>query len=223
MKVAIIADIHGNLDALKVVIEDIRGRGIKDIVCAGDIVGYGPEPDKCVELIRKNLVTCVRGNHEQVAVTLDDLDRVTNDAKDSLIWTNKQLSFQNKQYLKDLPITKKIGNIFMVHGSPFDPLYEYVYEDDDMSYFIRSADSEILVMAHTHVPYIKMVKKTLIINPGSVGQPRDNLPEASYCILDTETRKAIIIRVPYDINAVEKKINKAGLPKHLGSRLHFGK
>ena len=223
MKVAIIADIHGNLDALKAVIEDIRRRKIKDIICAGDIVGYGPEPDECVDLIRKNLVTCVRGNHEQVAVTLDDLDRVNNYAKTSLIWTNKRLSFQNKQYLKNLPITKKIGNIFVVHGSPFDPLHEYVYEDDDMSYFINSAKSEIIVMAHTHIPYIKMVKKTLIINPGSVGQPRDDLPEASYCVLDTETKKATIIRLAYDIDAVEKKIKKAKLPGYLGKRLHFGK
>ena len=145
--------------------------------------------------MRKNLVTCVRGNHDYIAVTLEDLDIITDHAKVSLIWTNKQLTPTNKKFLKELPLTKKVGDIFVVHGSPFDPLYEYVYEDDEMEYFVKSAGSKVLVMAHTHLPFVKMVKKTLIINPGS-GQPKP--------ILYTLNQVFRAARVKWDVSLTEE-------------------
>jgi putative phosphoesterase len=223
MKLAILSDIHSNLEALDAVLADIEKRGIKHIIVAGDIVGYGPNPNECIQRLRKTGAMCVRGNHDDQAVKMDDIDWFNDFAKVALIWTSKHLTETSKAWLSKLPLIRKVGNIFVVHGSPLEPLKEYVYENDPLEKHVDSVNMPIIVMGQTHIPYARFVNKTLVINPGSVGQPRDRNPNACYCVLDNDSLKAEIVRIRYDIDAVEKKMKKAGLPAVLAGRLHYGK
>lgn len=223
MKLAIVADIHGNLEALSAVLDDITQKGIKNILCAGDLVGFGPNPNECVHLVRKSLATCVRGNQDDVAPRNDPPVGLDEWAKLAMKWTRKQLTDDNKKYLSELPLTRIVGDIFMAHGSPFDPLHEFVYEHDNIAHFVEAVKMPVIITAHTHKPFVRLINKTVWINPGSVGQPRDQDSRASYCVFDTESKKAEIIRVEYDLETTHKKIDKAKLPSFLGERLHFGK
>lgn len=225
MKIAIISDIHSNLEAFQAVLKDIKKRKIRKILCAGDIVGYNANPDECIDLIKENKILSVMGNHDLCCANLEKIGWFNEYGQQAALWQNKILTLKNKQFLLKLPKSIKKDNLFIVHGSPSDELYEYVFPETspwDLRKFFNLTKRQILIMGHTHTPFIKKFRNKLIINPGSVGQPRDANPRASYCILDNKNLKAKIVRIPYNIDIAANKILKNRLPDFLAKRLFLG-
>ena len=242
MRYAIIADIHANLAALREVLGDIeRWGGVDEGWCLGDIVGYGPDPHDCIELLRQRNYICVAGNHDWAAIGKIDTSAFNPDAAAVCHWTAQQLSQQDTGYLEGLPLVIEKGDFTLVHGSPREPIWEYVLSTsialENLSFF----QSQFCLVGHSHVPLIfkyeeqscafsqfspeiglALGRSRLIINPGGVGQPRDGDPRASYAIYDSETRQVRLYRIPYDIEATQARMMRAGLPIRLIDRLSYG-
>ncbi len=230
MRIAVLSDIHSNLEALAVVITHIRLQRIKTIWVAGDIIGYCANPNEVLQLLRKENAVMIAGDHDRQALTLDELKWFNEYAQKALIYTNKVLTDENKAFLKTLKETHEETiddrRVFMVHGSPNSPLKEYVYSttpDVNLLAMLNKAKADVLILGHTHQPFVRRVRGSLVINPGSVGQPRDNSPTSEYCILDPMYMQAVIHRVKYDVSTASKKIISAGLPRYLAERLFQGR
>jgi len=222
-KIAIISDIHSNLEALKTVLKEIRNLGIKKIYCCGDIVGYGPEPNECVELIAKKNIPSIMGNHDIACVSLQDKESFTEFGQKAIEWSNNILTEQNKRFLFNQPKNLVIDNIHFVHGSPVHYLWDRIYPDtseSELNRFLNKVNKDILIIGHTHYPFVKELNGKLVINPGSVGQPRDGDCRASFAVLDS--KKAEIHRISYIIRKTAENIKKAGLPENLAERLFKG-
>ncbi len=243
MRYAIIADIHANLAAFTAVLEDIkRGGEVAEVWCLGDIVGYGPDPHQCIELLRQYNHVCVAGNHDWAAVDKIDTTNFNPDAATSCRWTAQQLSPKDIEYLNGLPLVIQKGDFTLVHGSPRDPIWEYLLSVSNARGNFTFFQSQFCLVGHSHVPLVFKYDETdacsfsqfstniklalgesrLIINPGGVGQPRDGDPRASYAIYDDEARTVRLYRVPYDIDATQNKMVKQGLPIRLATRLSSG-
>jgi predicted phosphodiesterase len=243
MRYAIIADIHANLSAFQAVLQDIRSNGGADeIWCLGDIVGYGPQPNECIELVKKYCAICVPGNHDLAAIGKLDLSFFNPAAAESCQWTAAQLNVMNVRYLEDLPGEgAEIGDFMLVHGSPSNHMLEYIISagiaDKNFAYF----SNKFCLVGHSHVPAafklegsitqsihltvgigLVMHAHRMIVNPGSVGQPRDGDPRASYAIYDSEGMMLRLYRVEYNISATQDKMMQAGLPVPLVTRLEKG-
>jgi len=230
MKVAIIADIHSNLEALEAVLKHIKLQRIKTILVAGDIVGYGANPNEVLQRLREEKAVMIAGDHDKYVLTLEDLRWFNEFAQQALIYTNRVLTKENKTFLKSLKETYEVTidgrKIFMVHGSPNDHLKEYVYArtpDTNLMAMLNKVKADILIMGHTHQPFVRRITGRLVVNPGSVGQPRDFSSDSEYCILDPQYMQATIQRVKYDIDTASKKIISAGLPRYLAERLFEGR
>ena len=240
MRYAILADIHGNLDAFQSVLQDIENRGGADeLWCLGDIVGYGPEPSACLALLRQYPHVCVAGNHDWAAVGRIDTADFNPDAAAACKWTAGQLTSIDKDYLQKLPLMVTCGEFTLAHGSPRDPLNEYIFSAMIASGNFQSFGTAHCLVGHTHVPVVfsgaegacrkaslppilQLSGGRSIINPGGVGQPRDGDPRASYAIYDDAERVICSYRIPYDIAAVQNKMSEAGLPEYLSLRLSEG-
>ncbi|MFX1518466.1 MAG: metallophosphoesterase family protein [Promethearchaeota archaeon] len=231
MKIAIISDIHSNLEALNAVLRDIGE--VTSIYCVGDLVGYGPDPNKVIEILEALGVKAVMGNHD--FATIHNAPVGFNEfAAAAIYWSNRTISTENMKLLASLPehlsITYDNLSLHLVHGSPRDPLNEYItpnIPDELLLQFLRQTKADILIMGHTHLPFYADFKgqgEGIVLNPGSVGQPRDHDPRASYCIIGYEDEKidVEIKRVDYDIEKVSEKIKRAGLPEFLAERLFHG-
>ena len=242
MRILVISDLHANITALEAVLAD-AGK-VDATWCLGDIVGYGPDPNDTVELVRTipNL-TCVLGNHD-VAVLGQMDDAVFNtEARRSLLWQKKQLSDGNKGYLENLPQNAIVsGDVTMAHGSPRDPVWEYILNTLVARLNFQSFTTTYCFVGHSHIQCmfqldlnkdrvsleIPKVGESLslipraILNPGSVGQPRDRDPRAAYAIFDPEAGSWEARRVAYDIPSVQKRIRQAGLPEKHAARLAEG-
>lgn len=243
MRYAIIADIHANLDAFTTVLGDIEQKGgVDEMWCLGDVVGYGPEPSQCIELLRRYNPICVAGNHDWAAIGKFDTSFFNPLAAAALQWTAEQLSPDDIQYLENLPVTLEKEDFTLVHGSPMEPIWEYVISTGIAARNFAFFQSLFCLVGHSHVPIvykeedgsclpvtlspdIGMVlgSSRMIINPGGVGQPRDGDPRASYAIYDSESRVFRLHRIPYDISATQDKMMQAGLPIHLITRLKYGR
>lgn len=228
MKIGVISDIHSNFVALDQVLSQQDIRGASKIFCAGDLVGYYSQPNEVISRIREDRISSVRGNHDD-AIVKSTPSSFSLHAKRSADWNRRKLSEGNIKYLKELPeiIEEFIGekNIFVAHGSPKNPISEYIYGTDVDELFLEfyfDIAPDIVILGHTHKPYVKKVDGTLIVNPGSVGQPRDGDPRASYAIVDLDTLDAQIHRVEYDISRVAK-MTAEELPRSLGERLFEGR
>ena len=242
MRYAIIADIHANLAAFTAVLDDIEhGGGADEFWCLGDIVGYGPDPHQCIELLRQRRHICVAGNHDLAAIGKIDTSSFNPNAARACHWTAQQLSPGDIKYLEGLPLTINKVDFTLVHGSPRQPIWEYVSSTSIALHNFDFFQSQYCLVGHSHVPVIfkheddscsasKFVpnvglalgQSRLIINPGGVGQPRDGDPRASYAIYDSEKQLVRLYRVPYNIEATQNKIMEAGLPVHLVTRLSIG-
>jgi predicted phosphodiesterase len=243
MRYAIIADIHANLAALMAVLIDIKQKGkMEEVWCLGDIIGYGPDPHQCLELLRQTKHICVAGNHDLAAIGEIDTSDFNPDATAACEWTAKQLTAQDRSYLKGLQLVIERNNFTLVHGSPRQPMWEYILSisgaRENFAYF----QSKFCLVSHTHVPGIFKLDKSdscsfsqfptkeglvlggerLIINPGAVGQPRDGDPKASYAIYDNKTKKINLYRIPYDIAATQARMIEQRLPLRLVARLSHG-
>ncbi|MCK4274856.1 MAG: metallophosphoesterase family protein [Dehalococcoidales bacterium] len=243
MHYAILADIHANLAAFEAVLGDIEKKGgVDEIWCLGDIVGYGPDPCRCIELLRKYNHVCVIGNHDLAAIGKMELSYFNPYAATACQWTSGQLSGDDIAYLEGLPLTIEKGEFLLAHGSPAEPALEYVMSTSIAARNFSFFQLPYCLVGHTHVPAafreeegeclsvkfspgIGMVlgKSRMIINPGGVGQPRDGDPRASYAIYDDEGRILRLYRIPYDISATQDKMMQAGLPVHLITRLEAGR
>jgi predicted phosphodiesterase len=241
MKVLVISDIHANLTALETVL-DAAG-DVDAVWCLGDLVGYGPDPNECVERVQAlpNL-TCLVGNHDAAALNQIDLATFNLEAQTAIRWTQKTLNDQNAQYLADLPNSAERDNVTLVHGSPRQPVWEYLLDSRTAEENFKHFDTPYCFVGHTHLPviyhqseegsraqlvipdYMSPVELTprSILNPGSVGQPRDRDPKAAYALFDPQNETCEYRRVGYDIAAVQARMRDAELPRSHISRLELG-
>ncbi len=237
MKIAILSDIHSNLEALDAALEYIRGRDIDSIYCLGDIVGYGPNPNECVERIRENCKVALMGNHDYAAIGMADIEYFNDYARASVFWTRDTLSQENMTYLESLPFSYEEEAFLLVHSSPSNPSrWHYILSREiaeiEMDYFKQP----LCFIGHSHVPvvysadrvirehhvYLDTDSKKYIINVGSIGQPRDGEPKLCFVVYDTESRELEYVRLYYPVNKTYEKIIKNGLPVFLAERLLKG-
>lgn len=220
MRIAIISDIHSNLPALEAVLDELEGMRI---FCLGDIVGYNPFPNEVVDLLRDRGIPSIMGNHDKAVIT-GDTSWFNPFAAKAIEWTIDELNEENMEYLSGLPMFHE-DEFYAVHGSPGNPLEEYVFPDyplEVLAGFFGYTKRKAIALGHTHVPFQERIGEKLIFNPGSVGQPRDLDPRASYAIFDIYENEVDIMRREYDVARVADAIKKVGLPKMLAERLPLG-
>jgi predicted phosphodiesterase len=237
MPVAIISDIHGNLEALEETLDYIKERGIDTIYCLGDIVGYGPNPNECIDLITENCSEVVIGNHDHAVLGLTSTEYFNDFAKISTHWTTNNLTEDKKQYLNSLDFTFKTEKFFAVHATPSIPtMWHYILSEVDAQNEFKYFTEQICFIGHSHFPIIfnnqagftralnvKLEsEEQYIVNVGSVGQPRDGNPKACFCVYDQETNEIEFVRLSYEVDKTREKIIKAGLPVFLADRLTKG-
>jgi len=243
MRYALLADIHANLAAFTAVLTDIEHRGgVEGLWCLGDVVGYGPDPSQCIELLRQHNHVCIVGNHDLAAIGKLDLDSFNPDAAYACRWTAPQLSTEDIQYLESLPTVIQKEDFTLVHGSPREPIWEYLLSVSSAKENFAYFKSRFCLVGHSHVPLVfkqdedgncsfipllanigqVLGKSRMIINPGGVGQPRDGDPRASYAIYDSDSQVVRLHRVPYDINATQIRMVEKNLPMRLVVRLQHG-
>jgi len=242
MRILIISDIHANYAAFEAALKDAEGQW--DYVwCLGDVVGYGPDPNECVERLRELPHLCLAGNHDWAALNRLDIRTFNPDARRAVDWTRETLSEENTRWLKALPTTFVIGQYTLVHASPREPIWEYVLEPLVAALNFPHFETAYCIVGHTHQPVVyemineqgetKIVKPEYgepqqlnglrkIINPGSIGQPRDADPRAAYAILDFENDIIEHRRVEYDIAETQRRMQGYDLPERLIARLEHG-
>ena len=240
MRFAIFSDTHSNLEALEAVLADACGRKCTHFVCLGDIVGYNANPHECVERIRELDCPTVKGNHdEQASLSLSTSD-FNELAERAIQWTRDHLTEEDKQWLRELPLQKKVRDFTIVHATLDTPAqWGYVFNNLDAAASFTYQHTTACFFGHTHVPMVFIrdegvrreridhiriePTKKYMINMGSVGQPRDGNWRAAYCIYDIENNLVEQLRVKYDLAAAQKKIIEAGLPRLLAERLALGR
>lgn len=242
MRVLVIGDIHSNLEAFTAVLEDAKVKGGFDAIWfLGDLVGYGPDPGPCIELLRKQKVTAIAGNHDRAAVGMLSLSEFNPYAAQACRWTISKLTHDEHEYLKALPEVLQVEDNTLVHGSLRVPLLEYLLSEEAAMATFSLMKTSICLVGHSHIPFLcheeqagctfyrfpegsrlSIKSGRWIINPGSVGQPRDGDPRASYLLMDTDIKEVTHYRVKYDIGAVQRKMEAAALPEILAQRLSQG-
>lgn len=239
MKYGIISDIHGNLEALLAVIPYLKD--VDKIVVLGDIVGYGPLPNECCDEVKNLGSIVIAGNHDIAVVGKKDINWFNPFAREAIEWTQNNLTLKNSEWLAELPLKAMEDNFIFVHGSLKDYTDEYIFKEREASGSLALLNNEILFIGHTHVPYLFFLKnnttqgrrlvedevitfsKRTIINPGSVGQPRDYIPKASFGIMDNKKNEFKLFRIHYNIKKTQKLMLQEGLPEYLINRLEKGR
>jgi putative phosphoesterase len=229
LRIVVISDIHSNLDAFRKVIASLPQ--YDSLLFLGDLVGYGPQPNEVVEQLQQlQPARVLMGNHDCAVVT-GDTSGFSPYAEIAVQWTRRHINSKNASYLSSLGPSARIElnntPLALFHGSPRDPLTEYIFPEitrQSASELIRAAGSPVVLLGHTHIPMVYSFEKAILANPGSVGQPRDGDPRASFAILTISESKFSfeIKRVEYDIEAVAERIVQAGLPEFLADRLYTG-
>ncbi|AIY86498.1 MULTISPECIES: metallophosphoesterase [unclassified Thermotoga] len=238
MRLAFFGDVHGNLEALKAVLEDMENKGVDEAFCLGDLVGYGPDPEAVVQTIMEKNIKTIMGNYDDaVGYSKESCGcsyapgRETEVGDISLKWSIENTSEKTREFLRNLP--KKLSfevegvRFLLVHGSPLNELLEYVKPNtppDRLKKIVESVEEDVVVNGHTHLPMVKWVMGKLVLNPGSAGRPKDGDPRASYMIVDVEngTISFEIVRVKYDVKTTVEKIARNGLPVELATVLALG-
>ncbi len=240
MKIALISDVHSNLHALEAVLEEIDDWD--RIICLGDLVGYGANPNQCVSKIRDLSDLNVLGNHDAACIGLLSLGWFNSYAATAARWTMKELENSSLAYLRSLTRSSHDGPFHLVHGSVREPTTEYLRSESQAKASFELSPDKVILVGHTHVPltfldresgverikpsngdWISYARRRLIYNPGAVGQPRDGDPRAAYAMIDTDNEKIGQFRVEYDVEAAREAIIDRGLPKMLGDRLTTGR
>jgi diadenosine tetraphosphatase ApaH/serine/threonine PP2A family protein phosphatase len=242
MKMAIISDIHGNLEALISVVEDSKAEGVQSYICLGDIVGYGADPVKCLEIvISLSPKVVIMGNHDAATSGMESLGNFNEYAADAILWTIGRVSRAQMEYLSSLPYFYKEEGWAAYHANPCDPKgWGYVLSRRDVERCFGCFDTTVCFIGHSHIQFsaelledgtVRILQgeevcikegRRYLINPGSVGQPRDGDPRASYAIWDMDAGIVSLKRVDYDIASASRKILMAGLPRLLAERLEIG-
>ena len=245
MRALVVSDLHSNAAALRAVFKRVRRKSFQEIICLGDFVGYGAEPNQVLDAMRtmRPKKFYIRGNHDRVAAGLDEGRTFNAPAREAALWTRGHLSGPNRKFIEKLTVGPvDHGGVLLCHGSPYDE-DEYVFTESHAGQILESFDSRLILYGHTHLPVIfsidtdGVVAGTLVrgegkfrldpdrrylINPGSVGQPRDRNPDASCAIVDTQRMTVQFLRVPYDVKKTQESILRAGLPRILADRLAMG-
>ncbi len=241
MRLAVLSDIHANLAALDAVREDLPP--VDEVWVLGDIVGYGPRPNEVIAALQEMGARSVLGNHDGAAIgTVDPVD-FNPDAHAAIVWTGEMLDANARAYLAALPEVRRDGDLTAVHGSPRDPIWEYIVSAQVAAANLDAFDTRLCLFGHTHMPVVfaatdegairavpglpgetmRLDGGRALINPGSVGQPRDGNAQASYGVLDVEAGTAEFRRVPYPIEETQRQMLDAGLPPRLAERLGYGR
>jgi predicted phosphodiesterase len=239
MRIAVLSDIHSNLVALEAVLTSI---GPADAIWhLGDVVGYGPDPNGVVERLQKAGARGVRGNHDAAAVGGVEIEWFNADARAAMEWTRRRITPDTERWLTDLPERRVDTDFTLVHGSPRDPTWEYITSIPVARANIAALSTRYGLHGHTHIPIcfreddgrveavspgdgssLALDHRPVLLNPGSVGQPRDGMTTASYMVLDTDANRCSWSRVAYDIAAVQEAMTRERLPERLIARLSYG-
>lgn len=240
MKIAILSDIHSNLEALTAVRHELDKEAVEQVYCLGDIVGYNANPVECVKIIQDMNALCVAGNHDHAAIGLTSVESFNPVAKVAAIWSGKQLGQEQQRFLKDLPLVRCVGEISFVHATMNDPeLWGYVLSKDDATRCFEALKTTYCFVGHSHFPGVFEEGKGLVfseegsfqlkeetryvVNVGSVGQPRDGNSKACFVLFDIEKRLVEFKRVTYSLDKTQEKVLAAGLPSFLAERLAVGR
>lgn len=240
MKYAIIADIHGNLDALEVVLNDAKEQGCDRYACLGDVVGYGANPKECLDIIRDTGMPTVKGNHDEYCSIEDERTEGFNPhAAKAVVWTRDQLTAEDREWLRNLKYFRLVTSFSIVHATLDGPQsWGYVFDKLAAAASFTYQNTSVCFFGHTHVP-VAFIRDSVIrggsfskfkvepgrkyfVNIGSVGQPRDHDPRAAYGIYDMDEGSIELRRLEYPIEKAQVKIRKAGLPERLADRLATG-
>ena len=246
MRYLILTDIHANLEALETCLKDARARGYDETLVLGDIVGYGPDPNAVIDAIRRlKPKAIVRGNHDKVALGMNQAEGFHAAARAAAHWMLESLTEQNREWLVALPMGPTIidGEIEICHGAPFDE-DAYIFDELDARHAFEASTAPVCFYGHTHFAVVfRLIKDLLevvspadgetaltiepqaryLVNPGSVGQPRDGDPRAAYAIYNSETKQLDLIRLAYPLEMTQEKMLKVGLPDPLARRLALGR
>jgi diadenosine tetraphosphatase ApaH/serine/threonine PP2A family protein phosphatase len=239
VRIAVLSDIHANLPALDAVLA--AAAPVDAVWHLGDVVGYGPAPDEVVDRLRDVGAVGVRGNHDAAACGGTEIEWFNPEARTAMEWTRRAISPRTRAWLDALPESRVEGDWTLVHGSPRDPIWEYITSVPVARANLGALTTRLGLHGHTHMPIafgdddgrvevmtpadgssIALEERRLLLNPGSVGQPRDGDPRASYAVIDTEAGRCSWHRVAYDIEAVQADMETAGLPERLIARLSYG-
>jgi predicted phosphodiesterase len=242
VRIAVISDIHGNWHAFEAVLADVEHEHVDEVWCLGDIIGYGPQPNRCVEAARDNSDVCLIGNHDLAALGRADLAKFSGDAAASARWTADELDAGNRDYLETLEPKGERPGAQLFHASPRDPVWEYILDEGAARDALGRTTESLVLVGHSHIPIalhlsnggdlagglarggseLDLSDGRFLLNPGSVGQPRDGDPRAAYLVLDLERRHARYRRIPYNVEQTQAEIREHGLPDALADRLAGG-
>jgi len=239
VRIGIISDVHSNLPALRTALEDMGE--VDETWCLGDIVGYGPYPNECIELLRERSCLAIPGNHDWGCAGKISLDDFNVEARWACAWSAQEVSPDNLEFLAELPLTRTEGDFTLAHGTPHEPIWEYMAYASTARLSFHYFSSRYCLVGHTHVPLVFVDEDTqpqtlhpgpeaplqlgstrAIINPGSVGQPRDGNPQAAYGLIDTEEALFEFRRVAYDIKSIQRRMKELDFPERLIKRLGYG-
>jgi predicted phosphodiesterase len=241
MRVAVISDIHGNLHALEAVLADIDRQAPDEIWCLGDVVGYGPRPNECVALTRERAALALCGNHDLAVVGSLSVAEFSGDAAAAVRWTQGELANEHAAWLRSLSPSGTRDDVELFHGSARDPVWEYVLSEELALASLLQTTAPLVLVGHSHVALAlswddESIEgglapadteapepgKRWLLNPGSVGQPRDGDARAAYLLIDVGARRGTFRRVPYEIELTQAEIRERGLPPALAARLAHG-
>ena len=241
MRVAVVSDIHSNLHALEAVLAAIDAQAPDELWCLGDIVGYGPRPNECCAAIAARADVCLAGNHDLAVQGTIDLEEFHGDAAIAAKWTRDVLDPEAKELLDRLEPEGAAHGVALYHGSASDPVWEYVLSDEGARTTFELTDSPLVLVGHSHVALqivqsggeingrvapadteVELGGVRALLNPGSVGQPRDGDARAAYLLLDLDAQHAGFRRVDYDVELTQREMRRAGLPEMLAARLELG-
>ncbi len=237
MRVAVLSDIHSNLHALKAVLNAIDADAPDELWCLGDVVGYGPRPNECCAIVEERAGVCLAGNHDLAVLGTIDLEEFHGDAALAARMNRDALTDESRAFLASLAPIGEAHGVALYHGSARDPVWEYVLSDEAALATLAIAGVPLVLVGHSHVALrvtetdgglapagtvVELGAAPTLLNPGSVGQPRDGDPRAAYLDLDLDAGRAEFRRVEYDVVRTQAEMEDAGLPRPLASRLAFG-
>jgi len=240
MRIAVLSDIHGNRHAFEAVLDAVDAEGVDEVWCLGDVVGYGAQPDECAELVRDRCDLCLVGNHDLGVLGELDIDTFSPAAAAANRWTAEYAAPETLDWLRTLSPAQANRDPASYHASPRDPVWEYVLDVNQALECMEDQATRISLIGHSHVALyfhdgdlpdgavapdgtsLDVSENRWLLNPGSVGQPRDGDPRAAWLDLDTEAQRATWHRLPYDVDRAAESIREAGLPAQLAERLYIG-
>jgi predicted phosphodiesterase len=241
MRIAVISDIHANLHALQAVLVAIAREDVDEIWCLGDLVGYGPRPNECVARVREHAAVCLAGNHDLAVVERVDLGLFMGPAGAAARWTQGVLDEDARSFLLALQPTARGEDVALAHGSPRDPVWEYVLSEPAAEAAFAATTEPLVLVGHSHVALaialdehgvsggtaeegteVELRHGRHLLNPGSVGQPRDGDPRAAWLVIDTSAARATFRRTGYPIELTQSEMRERGLPEVLAARLAHG-